>query len=131
MSRTKFSRQRECIREYLRNTREHPTAEMVYNNVRLVFPNISLGTVYRNLNQMTAAGEIQRLDIGDGTEHFDPTVTPHNHFICKRCGKILDLRMEPLYHIDDNAIAGFDGRIDEQYTYFYGECPDCIYGSDT
>lgn len=125
MAGTKFSRQRESIREYLLNTKEHPTADMVYNHVRLIYPNISLGTVYRNLNQMAENGEILRLDLGDGTDHFDGMTSSHNHFICKSCHKVLDLEMEPIDHINTIASAGFDGNIEGHYTYFYGKCSEC------
>lgn len=125
MAGTKFSRQREAIREYLCSTREHPTAEIVYRNVSLTFPKISLGTVYRNLNQMADAGEILRLDLGDGTEHFDAFTTPHNHFICKECGRVMDLDMESIDYITTVASKNFNGIIDGHYSYFYGKCPEC------
>ena len=125
MAGTKYSRQRESIREYLLSTKEHPTADMVYSHVRLIYPNISLGTVYRNLNQMAENGEILRLDLGDGTDHFDGTTSSHNHFICKCCHKVLDLEMEPIDHINTIASAGFDGSIEGHYTYFYGKCGEC------
>lgn len=60
MSVTKYSRQREAIKEYLAHTKEHPTADMVYMQIRKIYPNISLGTVYRNLNFLADKGEVQK-----------------------------------------------------------------------
>ena len=61
MANLKYSRQRESIKEYLANTKEHPTADMVYAKVRTEYPNISLGTVYRNLNLLADIGEVNKI----------------------------------------------------------------------
>jgi Fur family peroxide stress response transcriptional regulator len=71
MSVTKYSRQREAIKEYLAHTKEHPTADMVYMQIRKIYPNISLGTVYRNLNFLADKGEVQKIDCQDGSIRFD------------------------------------------------------------
>lgn len=126
MAAVKFSRQREAIKMYLTHTKEHPTADMVYLNIREKFPNISLGTVYRNLNFLVDQGEIVKLTCGDGSDHFDGTITPHYHFICKECGKVIDLEMGSLDHINTLAAVNFNGRIDGHTTLFYGVCSDCL-----
>ena len=77
MATIKYSRQRQSIKEYLTETKEHPTADMVYNNVRKYYPNISLGTVYRNLNFLVEQKEAVRLTWGDGSERYDGTLEPH------------------------------------------------------
>lgn len=89
------------------------------------FPNISLGTVYRNLNFLVDHGEALRLDMGDGNDHFDGNVMPHNHFFCRKCHHVLDLEMDGINHIDVIANAGFDGIIEGHTIYFTGLCPDC------
>ena len=122
---TKFSRQRESIRNYVAGTKEHPTADIIYNNIKKEYPNISLGTVYRNLNLLVEQGEIQKLSCGDGIDHFDYNTSEHYHFICTECNKVLDLEMEPISHINVIAGANFDGVIEGNTTYFYGKCPDC------
>lgn len=71
MKALKFSRQRESIRECLKNRKDHPTADAVYVTISKDYPKISLGTVYRNLNLLADMGEIQRFSSGDGLEHFD------------------------------------------------------------
>lgn len=121
----KYSRQREAIRNFLMTRRDHPTADMVYSNLRNEFPNISLGTVYRNLTLLARLGEIARLRMGDGVDHFDPNTSPHHHFICNSCGGISDLDMDISPAVSDSVIRNFDGIIEGQVTYFYGLCPQC------
>ena len=121
----KYSRQREGILRNLQSRRDHPTADMIYDSVRKEYPNISLGTVYRNLTLLSELGEIQRLRLGDGTDHFDADTSPHNHFICNHCKAVIDLEMESIDSIDKVAAAGFQGEIEGHVTYFYGSCPAC------
>lgn len=122
----KYSRQREAILAYLHSTKEHPTAEKVYMELRAQFPKLSLGTVYRNLNLLAESGEILRLSCGDSTDHFDATVTPHYHFVCRKCDKILDLEMSSLDFIEERAAENFQGKVQGHQVYFYGECEDCM-----
>lgn len=122
----KYSRQREAIREYLMQTKEHPTADMVYMKIRTIYPNISLGTVYRNLNLLAQKGEIIKINCQDGSERFDGNVSPHYHFLCKSCRRVHDLEMESIEHINKIAGAGFKGKIEGHVTFFYGKCPECL-----
>lgn len=131
MTVNKYSRQREAIKEYLSHTTEHPTADTVYMNIRGVYPNISLGTVYRNLNLLAGQGEILKINCQDGSDRFDGNPKPHYHFLCNECGRVLDLFMEPIEHINVIANAGFKGRVDGHATYFYGLCPECNMKSKT
>lgn len=121
----KFSRQREAIKEYLFHTKEHPTADTIYMNMREQYPNISLGTVYRNLNFLLEQGEIIKVDCGDGCDHFDGNMSPHNHFICKECHKLIDLEIHGMNQINTLANENFDGEIEGNVTYFYGICGEC------
>lgn len=125
MRATRYSKQREAIKQYLRTSKDHPTAETVYQAMLLQFPNISLGTVYRNLNFLAERGEILRLNVGDGTEHYDGYLAPHHHFYCRACHRVIDLEMDSINHINYIANAGFDGIIEEHVIYFQGLCPNC------
>ncbi len=127
----KYSRQREMIKEFLMNRHDHPTADMVYMNVRQQSPNISLGTVYRNLTLLADIGEIQRLHLGDGIDRFDADTSPHYHFICNECSCVQDLSMDSIDSILDTAQQHFDGQITGHVTYFYGICRNCACGSDS
>ncbi len=121
----KYSRQREAIREFLAARYDHPTAETVYRNLREEFPNISLGTVYRNLTLLTELGEIRKLSTGAGPDRFDGNTSPHYHFICNGCGCVLDLGVSGLDHINILAGQNFEGVVEGHLTYFYGKCPSC------
>ena len=119
------SKQREAILDFLATRKDHPTADVVYTNVRKQLPNISLGTVYRNLTLLSDNGEILRLRVGDGTDHFDADISPHYHFICKNCGCVLDLEMDNIDKINEIAAKNFNGEIEGHCTYFYGLCSNC------
>lgn len=84
--------QRKVILEQLRLHRDHPGAETIYSEVRQRLPRISLGTVYRNLDVLTASGDIQRLDTGKDHAQYDPVPENHPHFVCTKCGGVTDLR---------------------------------------
>ena len=113
----KYSRQRESIKASLMNRKDHPTADAVYASIREEFPNISLGTVYRNLNLLVELGEVQKLTFGDGKDHFDADTSLHYHFVCRSCGAVIDLPMEPLSAIDQKAQACTAGQV-EDHTIF-------------
>ncbi len=128
MTALKYSRQRESIKHYLMTTKEHPTADEVYIHVKQEFPNISLGTVYRNLNLLTDIGEAVKITTPNGGDRFDGTLKPHNHFLCTKCGRLLDLEqdMNKIEEVNRLAAENFDGIITSSSTLFYGECSDCI-----
>lgn len=122
----KYSKQREVIKNFLMTRKDHPTADTVYMNVQKELPNISLGTVYRNLSLLSDIGEIKRLRVGDGIDHFDADTSPHYHFVCTQCGAVSDLEMSNIDEIQKIAGMNFDGKIDGHVTYFYGSCGKCI-----
>jgi Fur family peroxide stress response transcriptional regulator len=126
MNTLKYSRQRESIKKFLMTREDHPTADTVYANVKQEFPNISLGTVYRNLSLLAEIGEIGKITCTDGADRFDRNPNPHYHFICAGCGKVLDLDVKGIENIEDIARQNFEGEIDGHIAYFYGTCPECI-----
>ena len=125
MANLKYSRQRESIKAFLAGRTDHPTADTIYVNIKQQYPNISLGTVYRNLALLESLGEIKKISFGDGAEHFDPNTDPHYHFICRSCGQVSDLPMKVNTDIERDALLGFDGSIDSHEILFYGTCAYC------
>ena len=83
---TKKSKQRDAIIKFLMTRKDHPTADMVYMNIKEEFPKISLGTVYRNLALLSERGEILKLSYEGGSDHYDACTDPHYHFVCQECG---------------------------------------------
>lgn len=124
MAPMKRSRQRECIKEYLMSRCDHPTADMVYTHVREQFPNISLGTVYRNLSLLSELGEIRKITC-NGPDRFDGKTKPHFHFTCKRCGLVEDLYFEKNPDLSMVHPEGFCGIIEEVNLEFVGICQTC------
>ena len=90
MAARKHSRQRDSILQFLMTRKDHPTADIIYMNVRQRNPSISLGTVYRNLTLLAENGEIKRLNMGDGVDHFDADTSPHYHLFCEKCGGVVE-----------------------------------------
>lgn len=121
----KYSRQREAIKTYLEGRMDHPTADMVYTAIREVYPNISLGTVYRNLTLLAQQGEILKISCGESSDRFDAKTTPHYHFICQECGQVEDLMDIDMNMINKLAEMNFDGEIRGHQLYFYGRCKKC------
>ena len=103
MKTLKYSRQRESIKACLMSRKDHPTADALYTSIREQFPNISLGTVYRNLNLLVELGEIRKLSCGDGTDHFDYDTSPHDHYVCRQCGRVMDIPMEATKELETAA----------------------------
>ena len=119
------SKSRDAIVRFLMTRKDHPTAEVIYNNVREECPKISLGTVYRNLTLLSNMGEIQKISCGDASEHFDGNAKPHPHFVCKECHRVDDLEMDDLSFLNTLANQNFCGMIEKHQLIFYGKCPVC------
>lgn len=128
MSNLKFSRQRESIKEYLNSTNEHPTADTVYMNVRQLYPNISLGTVYRNLGLLTELNEARKVPTPEGRDRFEANMAPHNHFFCYLCGKIIDLDIDitHLTAMESTVCTERMGYVETSNTTFSGKCVECV-----
>lgn len=124
MAALKYSRQRESIKNCLSGRDDHPTADMIYASIREEFPNISLGTVYRNLSLLAELGEIRKITT-DGADRFDAKVIPHNHFICRKCGRIMDVMVpveDPIQNVNERWSHG---DVEEYRLEFYGICNQC------
>ena len=125
MTQIRKSKQRDAILTYLKGRIDHPSAELIYEAVKKDIPNISLGTVYRNLALLDELGEIRTLYVDGGADHFDADMTPHDHFICRKCKRIQDVPT-------DEALAEAPGRVpvkgivEGMRTYYYGLCEDCM-----
>lgn len=120
----RYSRQRELIYQAVKSSKEHPTAEMVYQWLLPENPKLSLGTVYRNLNLLAEEGLLLRLSYP--VERYDGCTEPHTHFRCDGCGRVLDLdvKYDPLSNKDTaQALTGLSVR--SHALTFYGLCPDC------
>ena len=121
----RYSHQRERIYEYLMNTKEHPTAEKIYQDLREEMPNLSLGTVYRNLKVLQNLGKINTIPTVDGIERYDADCSNHVHFVCSTCGKIYDI-MNVDYDKLINSLDLEEGFVPEKLELkLVGKCHKC------
>lgn len=123
----RFSAKREAILDVLRQTDTHPTAEWVYQQLKPRFPDLSLGTVYRNLTAFRQEGTVISVGVVNGQERFDAEVTPHTHFICTCCGGVYDLFDLAVPEELKQAPARLYGlRVDHYHLTFQGACKLCL-----
>ena len=122
---SKYSHQREAIVNFLKTRTDHPTADVVYQHLREELPNISLGTVYRNLNRLAEAGFILRLHTDGKTDHYDACTKDHAHLLCNKCGCVRDIQIAPSKTLLDCAKKSSDFRIEDVTVLFTGLCMDC------
>ena len=125
MATLKYSWQREAIKNYLVGRVDHPTADMVYTAIRKIYPNISLGTVYRNLTLLADQGEIIKISCGETSDRFDARTENHCHIICEQCGGVSDLWGIDTNLIDQMADKSYEGDVYGHQLYFYGKCKHC------
>lgn len=120
-----YSRQRAEVLDQIREHEDHPTADVIFAELRQKDPSISLATVYRNLKLLSDLGEIRKLSFVSGADRFDPTVKPHYHFVCERCGKVYDIPMKVAEALDSEAEMYIPGAITGHDLVFRGICDEC------
>jgi Fur family peroxide stress response transcriptional regulator len=128
----KKSKKRDAILRTIRSTASHPGAKWIYDQLKPSIPDLSLGTVYRNIHLFREEGKVLSLGVVQGEERFDGQVSPHPHLVCCRCGKVLDLPCPAPETLKDFAgVQADEGEgprdfiIDYRKTVFYGLCRKC------
>lgn len=124
---TRYSKKRAAILSAIQGTDCHPSAEWVYQTLKPSHPDLSLGTVYRNLIFFQERGDIRSVGVVRGQERFDGVTTPHSHFICSRCGAVMDLsQIELADHLDRDVSEQYGLMVDYHELNFHGVCQTCI-----
>lgn len=119
------TKQRQAILKLLSHTEAHPAADMVYEEVRKVIPNISKGTVYRNLKILLEDGKISELNLSGTVSRYEGNQENHYHFRCEKCGRVFDLD-EPVNNELDEKISKRTGfKVSYHQLEFRGLCRDC------
>lgn len=121
----KHSKQRDAILDELRSRKDHPTADELYFSLKARHPNLSLGTVYRNLNLLSDENIILKIP-SDSADRFDATTENHYHFHCVECGRISDIDYPSMGSIETEAQKFTDGRIVSHQLMFVGLCKNCL-----
>ena len=116
------SRQRDAVLNVLKSYCDHPTADVIYSRVKEKIPNISLGTVYRNLGQLQDEGLVTVVETGDKKVHYDGNLENHIHFVCRKCGVITDIFCK---NEVPKVFEKSGYLVESQKTVYYGICKDC------
>ena len=120
-------RKRNAIYDCLCQSKAHPSAEVIYSQLKPSIPDLSLGTVYRNLNLFKQQGLAISVGTVHGVERFDGNVDPHVHFICTDCSAVIDLEdMAVPQALTSAAEASSGGQVSECQLSFTGRCRSCI-----
>lgn len=123
----KYSKQRELILNTVLENPIHPTADQVYHLLKINHPNLSLGTVYRNLNLLAQTGEIVKLAMEGGPDRFDGRLNDHFHLKCRVCGNVIDIEENHLHELLSQAVDRIQGhKVDAVKVLFEGVCTDCL-----
>ena len=124
-----FSAKREAIYKVISSTNTHPSAEWIYDQLRQEIPDLSLGTVYRNLTVFKQNGKIKSLGVFNGQERFDYDTSPHSHFVCECCYEIIDIpggvsffERNTYRYIERECGVHVEGHS----IVFFGKCKKCI-----
>ena len=121
-----FTFQRQVIYEAVVDSREHPTPELIYEQVRQRIPSISLGTVYKNVKTFLDSGVLKEVTLHHGSLRLEANMTPHHHVVCSSCRAIHDIdqtAVEPVQYSASEVPAGFS--IEGCRVEFVGLCQTC------
>ena len=112
--------QRELVYRIVMNSSDHPTADAVYERARKVMPRISLGTVYRNLKQLSEGGRIREIRLAGDGNRYDRTLGVHAHFHCRVCGRVTDVETVNISEPSEM------GKVETTDLMFGGVCRECL-----
>jgi Fur family peroxide stress response transcriptional regulator len=118
--------QRVAICNLLANTDRHPTAQMIYDQLRPHFPTLSLATVYNTLETLVEIGAINSLGAaGDESVHYDADTSPHINLACTSCHRVIDLPSRFVKELDKEVVESSGYQIVGARVLYYGLCPEC------
>lgn len=121
----KVTPQRIAVYEILKNTKEHPSVDMLYSKLQPIYPTMSLATVYKSLEVFKELGLVQELNTGEDKFRYDANVSQHPHITCLSCGKVEDVDDGMLFDLESKVESKTGYRLVNQQLYFFGYCPDC------
>lgn len=121
----KYSKQRELIRHAICHQLDHPTADQIYQAVRQQQPNISLGTVYRNLSQLSEVGEIRKISMSDGGDRYDGQLHEHYHMLCTHCGQVYDVSLPEMEQLNGSIFDRYGFQVEYRELILQGCCKKC------
>ena len=122
---TRNTLQKDIILKAVNRLHNHPTAEMVYEEVIREYPRVIKATVYRNLNQMAQQGQILRIQISNSADRYDFNIAGHYHLKCTGCGQVYDMDVPYMSQLNELDLSGQGFIIEDHNIIFQGKCPNC------
>jgi len=119
----RHSKKRDAILSIIQGTKLHPSAEWIYEKIRKIYPDISLGTVYRNLSLFRDDGLVRVVTVVNGTERYDANVLPHPHFACRQCSAVIDITVD--FGMADAQLSSEGYLVENCDVTYQGLCPAC------
>lgn len=121
-----LTRQREVVLDVIRTAPEHLTANEVFSQAKAKLPSISFATVYNSLRYLKEAGLIAEIQFGNGASRFDRMTSRHDHAICTKCGKLVDIEIEHPQDLVERAARLSNFRPEFLEFTLRGICPECL-----
>ena len=115
---------RDVIYDYLYNTKAHPSAEMIYNDLKPALPKLSLKTVYTNLRLFEQHGKVVRVANVNGIDRYDANCEEHVHFVCDECGAVIDIMDADIRKAKKACQVG-QAKIKNIQIVLHGTCESC------
>ena len=120
-----LTKQREVVLQVIVDAAEHPTANEVFDRAKQLLPSISFATVYNSLRYLKEAGHISEISFGNGASRFDPMTSRHDHAICTKCGKLVDMQLELPEELVQLAAKYSKFKPESLELTLRGLCPEC------
>ena len=120
-----LTRQREVVLQVICQEQEHLTANEVFDKAKQLLPSISFATVYNSLRYLKDAGHIAEISFGNGASRFDSMTSRHDHAICTKCGKLVDMEIELPPEVISFAAEFSRFKPESLELTLRGICPDC------
>ncbi len=124
----KVTPQRQAVFSALHGDLTHPTAEIIWDRVRLQMPTVSRRTVYQVLNDLVSLGEVLVVAVDNGPTRFDPNVSLHDHFVCSICASVIDVDSDERSNVASHqtTLSDFPGfEVESVEVVFRGKCSSC------
>lgn len=125
MAKRNYSSKRIAIYNAVCSTATHPSAKWVYEKLKPEIPDLSLGTVYRNIALFKSEGKVNVICSVNGEERIDANIKPHPHFVCNKCGGVFDVRDSGASQSENRELESAGYIIEFREVLYYGLCPEC------
>lgn len=125
MAKRNFSSKRNAIYDAVCSTDTHPSARWVYETLKPDIPDLSIGTVYRNIALFKSEGKVQVICNVNGEERIDGNTKAHPHFVCNDCGSVFDVGHSNIHSDHTKELSDIGFVVENKYIIYYGKCPEC------